>query len=155
ARTTTCVSNCRQIGMALMMYAQDHDEVMPVALAEADQTYVEGYPCQPTSNGTSFPWNVYGQAHFQDCPHKFLPWLLQPYVKSFAVFRCPTLNQSAGFADDRGWDGQGHTSGGSYVYFCTHAQADISFLIGSMAQTRGLNLATVLQQVNVCGRALA
>src|ERR1051326_6870358 len=37
ARTTTCVSNCRQIGTALMMYVQDYDEVMPVALAEADQ----------------------------------------------------------------------------------------------------------------------
>src|SRR5438270_1578858 len=61
ARTTTCVSNCRQIGTGLMMYAQDYDETMPVALAEADQSYVKGFPCQPTSQGTSFPWNTYGK----------------------------------------------------------------------------------------------
>jgi len=155
ARTTTCVSNCRQIGTALMMYAQDYDEVMPVALAEADQQYFKGYPCQPTAQGTSFPWNSYGKSHADDCPHRFLPWLLQPYTRSFAVFRCPTLNQSPNYADARGWDGVGRDSDGSYAYFCTHVQTDVSKLISFMAQTRHLNPLTVLQQADVCGRSLA
>jgi prepilin-type N-terminal cleavage/methylation domain-containing protein len=82
ARQATCVSNCRQIGMALMMYAQDHDEMMPIALAEADARFFPGYPCQPNGDATSFPWNPYGPGHFVDCPHKFVPWLLQPYSKT-------------------------------------------------------------------------
>jgi prepilin-type N-terminal cleavage/methylation domain-containing protein len=155
ARTTTCVSNCRQVGTALMMYVQDHDEVMPVALAEADQTYFSGYPCQATSRGVFLPGNPYGRSHLDDCAHKFLPWLLQPYVKSFAMFRCPTLNQSPSFADSRGWDGVGRNSDGSYAYFCMHVQTDVSSLVSFMAQVRGLNPTTVLQQANVCGRALA
>jgi prepilin-type N-terminal cleavage/methylation domain-containing protein/prepilin-type processing-associated H-X9-DG protein len=30
ARATTCLSNCRQIGMAFMQYAQDYDEYFPL-----------------------------------------------------------------------------------------------------------------------------
>jgi prepilin-type N-terminal cleavage/methylation domain-containing protein len=155
ARQATCVSNCRQLGTSLMMYAQDYDERMPVALAEADQSYFRGYPCAPRGNAVSFPWNTYGSSHYEDCPHRFLPWLLQPYIKSFDMFRCPTLNSRANFPDAQGWDGTSRSTGGSYGYFCTHIQTDVAALVGFMAQVRGVDLATALQQANVCGRALA
>ena len=29
ARSTSCLSNCKQIGLAIMMYAQDSDETLP------------------------------------------------------------------------------------------------------------------------------
>jgi prepilin-type N-terminal cleavage/methylation domain-containing protein/prepilin-type processing-associated H-X9-DG protein len=32
ARQTSCLSNCKQIGLATMMYAQDYDETMPGAI---------------------------------------------------------------------------------------------------------------------------
>src|SRR5437773_5196359 len=30
ARAATCISNSKQIGLALMMYAQDYDEMLPI-----------------------------------------------------------------------------------------------------------------------------
>ena len=155
ARQATCISNCHQIGKAVMMYTQDYDEVMPVALAEANDAFFQGNPCQPTALGVSMPWNPYGQNHLADCSRKFIPWLLQPYVRSFAVFHCPSLNYTAEYADDRGWEGSNREKGGSYGYFCTHVATRLTAFVGFMAETRGLDPATVLQQVNACGRSLA
>jgi prepilin-type N-terminal cleavage/methylation domain-containing protein len=52
ARQSTCLSNVRQINLGLQQYTQDYDERFPVDLPEADQTYWQGYPCQPTGSGT-------------------------------------------------------------------------------------------------------
>jgi prepilin-type processing-associated H-X9-DG protein len=38
ARQTACLSNCKQIGMAFMQYAQDYDETFP----ESDQDFFHG-----------------------------------------------------------------------------------------------------------------
>src|SRR5438034_9888832 len=32
ARQTSCASNCKQIGLAIMQYTQDYDEVFPMAV---------------------------------------------------------------------------------------------------------------------------
>src|SRR6266478_657333 len=37
ARETTCVSNLRQIGLSIRMYAQDYDELYPWAVDPADK----------------------------------------------------------------------------------------------------------------------
>ena len=65
ARQTTCLSNLRQVGLGLQMYAQDYDEVLPTS-----------------SNGES---------HFADpkAPTNFLSALI-PYSKSKQIFVCPT-----------------------------------------------------------------
>src|SRR5262245_37679801 len=39
ARRTTCISNLRQLGMALQMYKQDYEE-LPPHLSDIDATYV-------------------------------------------------------------------------------------------------------------------
>jgi prepilin-type N-terminal cleavage/methylation domain-containing protein/prepilin-type processing-associated H-X9-DG protein len=64
ARTTTCVSNGKQMGTALMMYAQDYDERLP-------RVYTANFG--PVNNGPR-DWK-------QD---------IEPYVKNRDVFRCPT-----------------------------------------------------------------
>lgn len=66
ARATQCVSNMRNIGTAVMMYAQDHDEFMPY--------------------GYAYTWP--GQAElywWQD--------LCRPYVKNEQVYSCPSMGQ--------------------------------------------------------------
>jgi prepilin-type N-terminal cleavage/methylation domain-containing protein/prepilin-type processing-associated H-X9-DG protein len=65
ARQTTCLSNLRQVGLALQMYAQDYDEILP-----------------PTRVDVS---------HFADpkAPANFLG-SIQPYAKSKAIFVCPS-----------------------------------------------------------------
>src|SRR5947209_1641255 len=60
ARQTTCLSNSRQMGLGLTMYAQDYDETYPWAIhLDADHN--------PAWGGLIFP-----------------------YVKNLAVFQCPS-----------------------------------------------------------------
>lgn len=69
ARQSACASNLRQLGGAVTLYAQDYDEHFP-------QTH-------PTATPWSFP---------DDEITLTAPWraLLEPYVRSGGLFRCPT-----------------------------------------------------------------
>jgi len=66
-RAISCLSNCRQIGMGLMMYAQDYDE------------------CSPSAD------------HDSHDPTHLYPWYapLQTYIKNDGVFRCPSVGNMA------------------------------------------------------------
>jgi prepilin-type N-terminal cleavage/methylation domain-containing protein/prepilin-type processing-associated H-X9-DG protein len=66
ARQTSCLSNLRQIGLAMMQYAQDADETMPNALLN-----------QSPINGGDVGFKPYDQ-------------ILMPYVKNYQVFNCPS-----------------------------------------------------------------
>jgi prepilin-type N-terminal cleavage/methylation domain-containing protein/prepilin-type processing-associated H-X9-DG protein len=68
ARQSSCTSNAKQIGTALLMYAQDYDEQYPSAFY--------GF----SASGTSLGW----------------PVLAQPYIKNVQVFRCPSVPQITG-----------------------------------------------------------
>jgi prepilin-type N-terminal cleavage/methylation domain-containing protein/prepilin-type processing-associated H-X9-DG protein len=65
ARQTTCLSNMRQVGIAVRMYVQDYDETWPIFHA---------YNTQP-------PADVEG--------HKGIEVALMPYVREKNAFRCP------------------------------------------------------------------
>ncbi|RYG62915.1 DUF1559 domain-containing protein [bacterium] len=66
ARRASCQSNLKQIGLGMLQYSQDYDEQIVPAL-------IDGYP-------------VIGQASWA--------YVIQPYVKSTQLFRCPS-NQTA------------------------------------------------------------
>lgn len=74
ARSTTCQSNLKQIGVAIQMYAQDHDGILPSDV-------------QPFS-GTAI-----------DSPSR-LRIQLAPYAKSQKLFTCPS---DCGFDGQAGW----------------------------------------------------
>jgi len=63
ARQTPCLSNQKQIGTALMMYAQDNDEYLPVRYGAIDP--VDGH-----------------QISWKD--------MLVPYIKNMGVYKCPS-----------------------------------------------------------------
>jgi len=73
ARQTACLSNLKQIGNGLLMYLQDYDELFP-----------------PPDYGTAPPVSAFsfatpgGQRAFTWCD------AFQPYIKSLAVFKCPS-----------------------------------------------------------------
>ena len=78
ARQTTCVSNLKQLGTSLLMYAQDYDETLP------------GDVHLPPINGGNSETVSYDR-------------LLLPYLKSDAVFACPS--DSAPRSNQGEWDG--------------------------------------------------
>jgi prepilin-type N-terminal cleavage/methylation domain-containing protein/prepilin-type processing-associated H-X9-DG protein len=70
AREVSCLSNARQIGLAVRMYVQDADETWPIFHA---------YNTQPPADTDG---------------HRGIEVALMPYVKSRDAFRCP--NDSGG-----------------------------------------------------------
>jgi prepilin-type N-terminal cleavage/methylation domain-containing protein/prepilin-type processing-associated H-X9-DG protein len=71
ARKASCLSNLRQIGLAVMLYAQDSDETFPRDVTRCSG----GSTADPCS-----PWN----------PDRRLEAQLRPYVKSAELFGCPS-----------------------------------------------------------------
>ena len=59
ARQSSCASNLKQMGFAVIQYTQDYDENTPIA--------GWGGPGTPT----------------------YWPWAIYPYIKSFNVYKCP------------------------------------------------------------------
>jgi prepilin-type N-terminal cleavage/methylation domain-containing protein/prepilin-type processing-associated H-X9-DG protein len=68
ARRTTCLSNFTQAGLALLQYVQDYDETMVPS----------------DTGGINLPGWGFGR------PDYVWPELVQPYVKNWQVFRCPS-----------------------------------------------------------------
>ena len=73
-RATTCLSNLRQIGMAMAMYAQDADDLYPRAT-----TVLSRYSFSQPGNE---------QPIYQTLP--LLTNILVPYVKNRDIWRCPS-----------------------------------------------------------------
>lgn len=63
ARQSACLSNCKQLGTAVIQYCQDYDEIYPY----------RGYD-DTTGTTLGLSWRA----------------VLQPYIKSLDVFRCPS-----------------------------------------------------------------
>lgn len=76
ARRITCTSNVRQLTSAFLMYAQDYDERL-----------------QSQENGSGHDFT---EAHA----------LLQPYVKSKAIFFCPSRSTANCTSNDPEWSGK-------------------------------------------------
>jgi prepilin-type processing-associated H-X9-DG protein len=64
ARQTACLSNCKQIGLGLMLYAQDYDEIFPASRRASSGC---------NSGTLSSPWNM----------------VILPYTKNEQIFACP------------------------------------------------------------------
>jgi prepilin-type N-terminal cleavage/methylation domain-containing protein/prepilin-type processing-associated H-X9-DG protein len=71
ARRASCMSNMKQIGLALIQYTQDYDEKMPMQTAAQINDFA--------APGAAMSWQA----------------VLQPYVKSYQLFRCPSANLAA------------------------------------------------------------
>jgi len=71
ARQTTCLSNSKQIGLAIMMYTDDYDESYP-------------YGCIV---GPGWAWD------------QFWKWAINPYMKNAKMMKCPSVKASLGYAD--------------------------------------------------------
>ncbi len=110
ARQTSCLSNCKQMGLAAMMYLQDYDSTYPKAYLF------------PACNMGSLGYN-YGNWYV----------LLVPYVKNGQIYVCPSLSAnksgstysiaalgikyaSLGYGWNIGTQASGYTDGFGYYY---------------------------------------
>jgi len=79
ARRSSCMSNLKQIGLGMMMYAQDYDD--HVVRANIGLSVAQPFPSNPSHSSATWLW-----------------WhMLYPYVKNTQVFVCPSSNTT--------WDG--------------------------------------------------
>ncbi len=77
ARSTACISNLKQIGLAMAMYCSDYDGHFPWGVDPADRFCPQIW--------SSFPlW----QSWIPGMP--FLWDVLDPYVKNHQIWRCPS-----------------------------------------------------------------
>ena len=74
ARQAACTSNLKQVGLALLQYAQDYDGFFPAAYA---------YP---------FCWD--------NCPRLIWADYCQPYIKNTQIFACPSTPRNFVLGDD-------------------------------------------------------
>jgi len=78
ARATSCASNMRQLSLGVFMYAQDYEEILPMAVNYAAAT---------------------------TAPDRMWMATVQPYLKNEKIFLCPSA-ENARFAPD--WAGRGY-----------------------------------------------
>jgi general secretion pathway protein G len=76
AREIACLSNLRQIGMSVALYAEDYDGLYPFAVDPADYYTPQIWSSQPQF-----------EAIIPTMP--LIQTALQPYTKSKELFRCP------------------------------------------------------------------
>lgn len=77
ARSASCLSNIKQLSLAVLMYTQDYDERFPTPLYDMDVA-------NPAYGKQAQPWGIWYRYH--------VGWnqLVQPYVKNVQVFLCPS-----------------------------------------------------------------
>ena len=93
ARSTTCLSNLRQLGAASLMYAQDYDESFAMNRL-TDETHLPK-PCSDTAmefSGLEGSKNTWKRA-------------LLPYIKNRGIFLCPSNGYANKLGDESnsGW----------------------------------------------------
>ena len=76
AKKTVCLSNLKGIGSAIVLYMGDYDDVFPSALDASDRY-------------TSDIWESNKEWHDRIAQMPMLHEVLQPYLKSPEMFRCP------------------------------------------------------------------
>lgn len=117
ARQAGCLSNLRQIGSALQMYLQDHDERMPTACGMG-RSYTWGdwarvvtrawfkedamVRCAQVGIGRSTPGGTYLGPDLGLTPPRYIQELLHPYIRNAQVWFCPGVDRNRSLWDERG-----------------------------------------------------
>jgi prepilin-type N-terminal cleavage/methylation domain-containing protein len=99
ARKTTCLSNMKQLGLGVMMYVQDYDEVFPTAGANWWDAATVSRNAAPTgfrwsSNPSPPSWRLTYIGAGVELPRPRGPWpfwldQVQPYTRNTRFVTCP------------------------------------------------------------------
>jgi prepilin-type N-terminal cleavage/methylation domain-containing protein len=104
ARKTTCLSNNKQVGLSILMYVQDYDEVLPLLFEPSN-----GFNAQDFIPNATRDWHN----------------LIQPYTKNYQMMICPDSGLT--FSDPS----QPVTNGNRYDLFVNYGMPPVSQLAGA------------------------
>jgi len=85
ARQTSCASNERQLGMAMLMYAQDADDTMPLYSYGTGPAGIDGYLGQDGIRWGDLIYPYVKNQHVYDCPDEDISLATFPGGKYFDV----------------------------------------------------------------------
>jgi prepilin-type N-terminal cleavage/methylation domain-containing protein/prepilin-type processing-associated H-X9-DG protein len=125
ARRSSCQSNLKQIGIAILQYTQDYDERIPNG---------QSLNVQLGSLTAERPWHV----------------LVQPYIKSTQVFKCPSNTSTAALARTEIVAGGPGTYPRSYI--CNGTGTVVATNLANFGGSRPMNRQ---QRANEVGVSLA
>ncbi len=131
ARRSACLSNCKQIATAVMIYTQDYDEIMPIV------SYGGQYRA-----ATQCPHGAGYTSRNVDGLDRYLVPVLLPYTKNEGIFKCPNAP-----ADRMGAPGIAQLWGQTYWYWCIR-DTDSQNATRAFFPPNGI-------KSNVCGVSLA
>jgi len=118
-RRARCMSNLREIGLALLLYSNDNGEGFPNDSSSMGYSTASVYGSLPKTDGAS----VLGMLYDVYCPDP-------------EVFACPTTPPSVA------WSGQGDNSMNSYGYDQRHTSthpADVALVSDEPPRSGGIN----------------
>jgi len=81
ARATSCLSNMKQIGLGIMMYTQDYDEMYPLYVG----SYCAGARVTNPLDPNDTPGGSTGIGR-----RPMWQYLIYPYLKSWGIYSCPS-----------------------------------------------------------------
>ena len=87
ARKVQCLSNLKQIGLAMLLYADDHDEFLP--------------PYYDPAGGAGLTWEDFLALYVQQTDNVWGVWL--PRGEGYSLFYCPTRWQMGFKHSTSGW----------------------------------------------------
>ena len=152
ARRSSCQSNLKQIGLGVLQYAQDYDEIMVPAWLEGDCSAGQGW--QPTNSGN------FG------CQNNF-KWmdLIQPYVKSEQIFNCPSApnsiplysrangNRYGSYAANLGYRSSNDTKNPPFSFYTATAGSSVPINLAKIEAPTTTVMVTETRSVSYSGAA--
>lgn len=116
ARQASCLSNVKQLSLAFMQYIEDYDSTYPPTMAEGYTRAKDSGDAFPKQTDASYPGAKYLTSFFYGFQSHNISWmdLIYPYVKSVAIYKCPSQVRAPGAA------GYGYNValGGNLNFYC-------------------------------------
>jgi prepilin-type N-terminal cleavage/methylation domain-containing protein len=83
AKLSACISNQKQLALAVMTYADDYDQKMPFGISFTDGELVNG---KPIPGGKTY------SDGYRSARSSWFYHLIEPYTKSKEIFQCPSVD---------------------------------------------------------------
>ena len=98
ARKAVCLSNVKNIALAIQMYLADNNDVLPPKEHRAEvKVYFAGYPGSPSATTDCDNWGgPEGEILERANPYLRYPVILDEYTKNRDVWRCPSAKMESG-----------------------------------------------------------